>query len=270
MTRRIVDRRPIVAIRDGAATRRHDALAGEEPMEIRVNGTAVSVTMRTPGNDFELALGFCLGEGIVGAAHDVVAIRYCVGDEDQEYNVVDVGLVDRSPVAESLRRNVYTTSSCGLCGTASIEAVRKQVPDVSGDDLRVTPEVIARMPGTLRAAQRVFERTGGLHAAGVFTPDGELLCLREDVGRHNAVDKVVGWAATQRKLPLSGHVLMVSGRVAFEIAQKALMAGIPMVVAVSAPSSLAVELSESAGMTLVGFVREGAMNLYTRTDRVLS
>jgi FdhD protein len=269
MARRLVDRRTVVVVRDGTVTRRPDALAGEEPMELRVNGAAVSVTMRTPGNDFELALGFCLTEGIVGDPGEVSAIRYCVGDEVQEYNVVDVGLVDRTPVDESLRRNVYTTSSCGLCGTASIEAVRKRVPDVSDDGLRVAPDVLAGFPDTLRRAQRVFDRTGGLHAAGVFTVEGELVCLREDVGRHNAVDKVIGWAATQRRLPLTGHVLMVSGRIAFEIAQKALIAGFPMVAAVSAPSSLAVELAESAGMTVVGFLRGSSMNIYTRPDRVV-
>jgi FdhD protein len=269
--RRVVDRRTVVAVRDGAVTRRSDALAGEEPMEIRVNGTPISVTMRTPGNDFELALGFCLTEGLVATPEAVRSIRYCVdtGDEAQEYNVVDVGLVDRAPVPDSLRRNVYTTSSCGLCGTASIDAVHKRVPDVSGDGLRLAPAVLARFPERLRAAQRVFDRTGGLHAAGVFDAGGELICLREDVGRHNAVDKVIGWAATARRLPLGGHALMVSGRVAFEIAQKALVAGFPMVAAVSAPSSLAVDLAESAGMTLVGFLRGTSMNLYCGAQRVV-
>jgi FdhD protein len=266
--RRVVDRRTVVVVRDGVATRRPDALAGEEPMEIRVNGDAVSVTMRTPGSDFELALGFCLTEGIVGDAAQVRAIRYCVGDEAQEYNVVDVQLIDRTPVDPSLRRNVYTTSSCGLCGTASIDAVRKVVPDVSGDPLRVPAEVLTALPDRLRAAQRVFDRTGGLHAAALFTADGDLVRLAEDVGRHNAVDKVIGWAATNRRLPLTGHVLMVSGRIAFEIAQKALVAGLPMVAAVSAPSSLAVQLAESAGMTLVGFLRGGSMNVYTTPERV--
>jgi FdhD protein len=267
--RRVVDRRTVLTIRDGVARRHPDALAGEEPMEIRVNGDAVSVTMRTPGSDFELAMGFCLTEGLVKDASQVRAMRYCVGEEVQEYNVVDVGLVDRSPVDPSLRRNVYTTSSCGLCGTASIEAVRKNVPDVSGDPLRVSSTVLSELPDRLRAAQRVFDRTGGLHAAGLFTADGELVRLQEDVGRHNAVDKVIGWAAIQRRLPLTGHMLMVSGRIAFEIAQKALVAGLPMVVAVSAPSSLAVELAESAGMTLVGFLRGTSMNVYTRPDRVI-
>jgi len=267
--RRVVDRRTVVAVRDGTVTRRADSLAGEEPMEIRVNGTAISVTMRTPGNDFELAFGFCLTEGLVGDPEAVRSIRYCVGDEAQEYNVVDVHLVDPTPVPDSLRRNVYTTSSCGLCGTASIDAVRKSVPDVSGDGLRLAPEVLAGFPERLRAAQRVFERTGGLHAAGVFDADGELICLREDVGRHNAVDKVIGWAATARRLPLDGHALMVSGRIAFEIAQKALVAGFPLVAAVSAPSSLAVQLAESAGMTLVGFLRGTSMNIYCGAERVL-
>jgi FdhD protein len=269
MARRVVDRRTVLAIRDGVATRRPDALAGEEPMEIRVNGEAVSVTMRTPGSDFELALGFCLTEGIVDDPAQVRAIRYCVGDEAQEYNVVDVRLADPSPVPASLRRNVYTTSSCGLCGSASIEAVRKTVPDVSGDGLRVPTGVLGELPDRLRAAQRVFDRTGGLHAAAVFTAGGSLVRLQEDVGRHNAVDKVIGWAATNGRLPLTGHVLMVSGRIAFEIAQKALVAGVPMVAAVSAPSSLAVELAESAGMTLVGFLRGSSMNVYTGPERVL-
>jgi FdhD protein len=269
--RRVVDRRTVVAVRDGSVTRRADALAGEEPMEIRVNGTPISVTMRTPGNDFELALGFCLTEGLIATPEAVRSIRYCVdtGDEAQEYNVVDVGLVDPTPVPDSLRRNVYTTSSCGLCGTASIDAVRKRVPDVSGDGLRLAPAVLAGFPDRLRAAQRVFDRTGGLHAAGVFDAGGELVCLREDVGRHNAVDKVIGWAATARRLPLGGHALMVSGRIAFEIAQKALVAGFPMVAAVSAPSSLAVELAESAGMTLVGFLRGTSMNVYCGVRRVV-
>jgi FdhD protein len=269
MARRVVDRRTVLAIRDGVATRRPDALAGEEPMEIRVNGEAVSVTMRTPGSDFELALGFCLTEGIVDNPAEVRAIRYCVGDEAQEYNVVDVRLADPTPVPASLRRNVYTTSSCGLCGSASIEAVRKTVPDVSGDGLRVPTAVLGELPDRLRAAQRVFDRTGGLHAAAVFTAGGSLVRLQEDVGRHNAVDKVIGWAATNGRLPLTGHVLMVSGRIAFEIAQKALVAGVPMVAAVSAPSSLAVELAESAGMTLVGFLRGSSMNVYTGPERVL-
>jgi FdhD protein len=266
--RRVVERRPVLTLRNGVAARRPDSLAGEEPMEIRVNGAAISVTMRTRGNDFELALGFCLTEGIVDDPSAVRAIRYCVDDEAQEYNVVDVRLTDPTPVADDLRRNVYTTSSCGLCGSASIDAVRKRVPDVTADPLRCTPQTLARFPEQLRAAQRVFERTGGLHAAGLFDAEGQLVCIREDVGRHNAVDKVVGWAATERRLPLTGHALMVSGRIAFEIVQKALVAGLPMVTAVSAPTSLAVQLAESAGMTLVGFLRGPSMNVYCGEQRV--
>jgi FdhD protein len=260
----------MLAVRNGVASRRPDVLAGEEPMEIRVNGEPVSVTMRTPGNDFELALGFCLTEGIVDDPARVRAIRYCLGEEAQEYNVVDVHLVDPTLVPASMRRNVYTTSSCGLCGTASIDAVRKVVPDVSGDRLRVPPAVLSELPARLRGAQKVFDRTGGLHAAALFGADGGLVQVREDVGRHNAVDKVIGWAATDRRLPLTGHVLMVSGRVAFEIVQKALVASVPMVVAVSAPSSLAVELADSAGMTLVGFLRGSSMNIYTGDQRVVA
>lgn len=242
-------------------------------MELRVNGQAVSVTMRTPGDDFDLALGFCLTERIVDAAQDVEVMRYCAGEPGPytgEFNIVEVALRSPEAIDERLRRNVYTTSSCGVCGSASIDAVRKHVPDVSGDDTRVRAATLTVLPERLRAAQRVFERTGGLHAAGLFRPDGELVCVREDVGRHNAVDKIIGWAATQRRLPLAGHVLMVSGRVAFEIAQKALIAGVPLVAAVSAPSSLAVELAEEAGMTLVGFLRGATMNVYTGAQRVES
>jgi FdhD protein len=259
----------VLVVRDGVARRRPDHVAAEEPMEVRVNGTAVSVTMRTPGNDFELALGFCLTEGMVRSPSEVAAVTYCTGHGPDTYNVVDVRLRDPSPVAASLRRNVYTTSSCGLCGTASIDAVRSRVGDVSGDPVRVPPETLEALPGRLRAAQQVFERTGGLHAAGLFTAAGELVCLREDVGRHNAVDKVVGWAANEGRLPLAGHVLVVSGRVAFEIAHKALVAGVPVLAAVSAPSSLAVSLAESAGLTLVGFLRGSSMNVYAGEARVV-
>jgi FdhD protein len=258
----------VLFVRDGSARRRPDELVGEEPLEIRVNGDAVSVTMRTPGHDFELAVGFCLTEGIVDGPDEVVTARYCAGSGPGTYNVVDVRLRDPTPVAGALRRNVYTASSCGICGTAAIEAVRKRVPNLADDAVRVTPEMLAELPGRLRAAQRLFERTGGLHAAGLFGAEGKLHCVREDVGRHNAVDKVVGWAATARKLPLAGHVLLVSGRIAFEIVQKALRAGIPVLAAVSAPSDLAVSLAEEAGMTVVGFLRGPAMNVYTGAERL--
>ncbi len=268
-TRRGSRRRRVLALRAGTARERMDDIAAEEPLEVRVGGVPVAVTMRTPGEDFELALGFCLSEGIVGTADEVAAIRYCTGPQGAgEYNVVDLTLRSGRPVDPALVRNVYTTSSCGVCGTASIEAVRKQAADVTDDDVRVDVRVLAALPQRLRAAQAVFERTGGLHAAGLFTATGDLVVAREDVGRHNAVDKVVGWAATQRRLPLRGHVLLVSGRVAFEIAQKALLAGVPVVAAVSAPSSLAADLAADSGMTLVGVLRDCGCNVYAGAARL--
>ena len=250
-----------------------DDLAAEEPLEIRVDGTAVSVTMRTPGDDFALALGFCLTEGILEpdeAQEDVAGIRYCSGRDAegrQTYNVVDVARRIPAPVDAALQRNVYTTSSCGICGTASIDAVRKDAAPLV-DELIVPAETVLRLPDALRDAQRIFDRTGGLHAAGLFTASGTAEVVREDVGRHNAVDKVIGWAAGQRRLPLGASVLVVSGRVAFEIVQKALRAGIPMIVAVSAPTSLAVELAAETGLTLAGFVRGSTMNVYTAPWRL--
>ena len=269
MAGRVVAQRRIVKIDHGASTSVVDHLAAEEPMEIRVDGQAVAVTMRTPGDDFDLALGFCLTEGLVDAADAVGTLRYCV-DGDQRYNVVNVDRRVPAPVDESLRRNLYTTSSCGVCGTTSIDLVRRRTRDVGDDPVAVDAATVAALPGRLRAAQRVFERTGGLHAAGLFTADGELLCVREDVGRHNAVDKVIGWAAREGRLPLSGHLLAVSGRVAFEIVQKALVAGVPVIAAVSAPTSLAVTLAEESGLTLIGFVREQSMNVYAGAHRVVS
>ncbi|MGH3665961.1 MAG: formate dehydrogenase accessory sulfurtransferase FdhD [Egibacteraceae bacterium] len=271
MADRVLARRPVVTVTDGADRHRRDTLAVEEPMEVRVNGDPVSVTMRTPGDDFELALGFCLTEGIVADPRAVEAMRYCEpgpGPHQGEFNIVDVRLRTPERVAEGLRRNVYTTSSCGMCGTASIDAVRKQAAPVHDDAVRVDPATLVALPDRVRVAQRVFERTGGLHAAAVTTADGTLRCVREDVGRHNAVDKVIGWAATAGALPLAGHVLFVSGRVAFEIAQKALIAGIPVIAAVSAPSSLAVDLATEAGMTLVGFLRGARMNVYAGPQRL--
>ena len=259
-------RRAIVRVEGGAAgTPVVDTLVAEEPMELRVGGEAVAVTMRTPGADVELALGFCLTEGLVDDPRQVATVQ----PTREDRNVVEVTLRPGAPSRPDLRRNVYTTSSCGLCGTASIAAVRKRVPSVAGDPVRVAPATLTGLADRLRDSQRLFARTGGLHAAALATADGDVLCLREDVGRHNAVDKVIGWAAVQGRLPLTGTVLVVSGRVAFEIAQKALTAGIPLVAAVSAPSSLAVELAEDAGMTLVGFLRGERMNLYARPDRVI-
>jgi FdhD protein len=270
---RVTVRRRVLRIRDGAPAARPDTLAAEEPMEIRVGGRPLTVTMRTPGDDFDLAAGFLAGEGVVHAAEDVTGIRYCAGataDGGNTYNVVDVALAPGVALPEaSLERNFYTTSSCGLCGKASLDAVRMATRwSVAEDPLSVGPQLLASLPGKLRAAQKVFDSTGGLHAAGLFTADGELLCLREDVGRHNAVDKVVGHALRSGLLPLRGTVLMVSGRASFELVQKAVLAGIPLLAAVSAPSSLAVDLAAESGLTLVGFLRGTSMNVYAGADRL--
>jgi FdhD protein len=260
---------------DGVATARPDSLAAEEPLEIRVAGRPLTVTMRTPGNDFDLARGFLVSEGVVAANSDVAAIRYCAGataDGANTYNVLDVQLADGIPLPDvSVERNFYTTSSCGLCGKASLEAVRTISRwRVDRDPLRLNAATISSLPEKLRAAQRVFDRTGGLHAAALFDANGDLWCVREDVGRHNAVDKVVGWALDQRRLPLSGTTLMVSGRASFELVQKAVMAGIPALAAVSAPSSLAVDLAREMGLTLIGFVRGSSMNVYSAVERIPS
>jgi FdhD protein len=242
-------------------------------MEIRVNGRPLTVTMRTPGNDFDLAVGFLVSEGVVRSAADVAAVRYCAGataDGVNTYNVVDVRLAAGVPEPEaSLERNFYTTSSCGLCGKASLDAVRTTSAwSVAEDSSSVSAHLLAALPDRLREAQRVFDRTGGLHAAGLFSTAGDLIAAREDVGRHNAVDKVIGSAALNSQLPARGTVLMVSGRASFELVQKAVMAGIPTLAAVSAPSSLAVELAEESGLTLVGFLRGNSMNVYAGANRV--
>lgn len=250
---------------------RFDSLVAEEPLEIRVGGRPLAVTMRTPGNDYELATGFMLTEGLIAGGADLATISYCPGPDTQAFNVLDVTLAAgvAPPPAEAGRAFV-TTSSCGLCGKASIETVRSRSRfDVAGDTVQVPAEVLCALPDRLRAAQKVFERTGGVHAAGLFDAGGELVCLREDVGRHNAFDKVIGWAAMQGRLPLRGHVLLASGRASFELVQKALMAGAPVLAAVSAPSSLAAELAEEAGMTLVGFLRGDTMNVYAGAQRVV-
>ncbi|MBD0711552.1 MULTISPECIES: formate dehydrogenase accessory sulfurtransferase FdhD [unclassified Streptomyces] len=271
---RVTVRRRVLRVRAGEASYRPDTLAAEEPMEIRVGGRALTVTMRTPGDDFDLAVGFLVSEGVVHRAADVAGIRYCAGataDGGNTYNVVDVALAPGVAAPDaSLERNFYTTSSCGLCGKASLDAVRTTAAwSVADDPLRVTAETLTALPDRLRAAQRVFDTTGGLHAAGLFDATGELLCLREDVGRHNAVDKVVGHALREGLLPLRGSVLMVSGRASFELVQKAVMAGIPLLAAVSAPSSLAVDLAEESGLTLVGFLRGTSMNVYAGGERLL-
>lgn len=260
-----------------AGRRLPDTVAAEEPLEIRVGTVGrrhapLAVTMRTPGDDLDLAVGFLFTEGIIRRPDDVRSAQLCAGggSEANTYNVVDVALSpDVPPPATDPSRNFYTTSSCGVCGKASVDAVRTQsMFKVEDDPVRVPAAVLAGLPETLRRAQRTFETTGGLHAAGLFSADGELIVVREDVGRHNAVDKVVGWALRQGLLPLTGRVLLVSGRSSFELTQKATMAGIPMLAAVSAPSSLAVDLATEAGLTIVGFLRGRTMNVYTAPDRV--
>lgn len=259
---------------DAAVSRREDVLAVEEPLEIRVGGSSLSITMRTPGHDFDLAAGFLISEGVVAHADDIAAIRYCAGVTDSgenTFNVLDVTLgTGVAPPDPSLERNFYMTSSCGLCGKASIDAVRTRSHfPVAADDLVVDAELLATFPDRLRAGQDAFDKTGGLHAAALFDGrTGEMLVLREDVGRHNAVDKVIGWAHGEGLLPLMGMVLQVSGRASFELTQKASMAGIPVLAAVSAPSSLAVDLAEEAGMTLVGFLRGRSMVVYAGDQRI--
>ncbi len=258
---------------DRPALRRPDSLAVEEPMELRVGGRALAVTMRTPGHDVELAHGFLLTEGVLTAADDVVTARWCDSVDEtgaNTYNVLDVALAPGvAPPGTGVERNFYTTSSCGVCGKASLDAVRlrSRFPP-AGDPVRVDAATLYALPDALRTAQRVFDSTGGLHAAGLFTDGGTPLVVREDVGRHNAVDKVLGWALLHGRVPAAGCVLMVSGRASFELVQKAVMAGVPVLAAVSAPSSLAVALAVEAGMTLVGFLRGRSMNVYAGAERV--
>jgi FdhD protein len=261
------ERAPIVRVRDGSARPASDLLAAEEPLEIRLAGEQVAVTMRTPvpGQDAELALGFLLTETIV-QPEEVARISECSTPE-RDGGVVDVLLWPGVRPAGGWQRSFYANSSCGLCGKASIEAVRQDAAPVP-DGPCMTAETLAALPGSLGAAQRVFARTGGLHAAALFEPSGKLEILREDVGRHNAVDKVVGRGAMDMRLPLNEHVLLVSGRVSFEIVQKALLAGVPIVAAVSAPSSLAVRLARESNMTLVGFLRPGGFNVYAGAERI--
>ena len=271
MAGRGIAERRIVKVRAGIEARRaRDRLAVEEPLELRVAGRPVGVTMRTPGNDFELAIGYCVSERLVASPEDIEAVRFCAPEgQAQEYNVLTVDLRPGVPVPDpSVDRLAVTSSSCGVCGKASIEAVTVACPTLTGDGLAVPSPVLASIPGRVRDAQRVFEQTGGLHAAAICDGDGQVRCVREDVGRHNAVDKVIGWAATERRLPLAGTVLFVSGRCSFEVVQKAAVAGVPLVAAVSAPTSLAVELAEQVGMTLVGFLRGDTMNVYTHPHRV--
>jgi FdhD protein len=271
---RVMRRRRVLRLGvEGLVRRREDVLAVEEPLEVRVGGRAFSVTMRTPGDDFDLVAGFLVSEGVVWEAGQLAGMRFCAGEDEagrQTYNVVDAQLAPGVVLPETaLERHVYTSSACGICGTASIEAVAKASHfGPAGRGGRLGLGVLLELPERLRQHQQVFERTGGVHAAGLFGFDGSLLCLREDVGRHNAVDKVIGWALRAGRLPLAGTVLQVSGRASFELVQKAYLAGIPVLSAVSAPSSLAVELAEQAGLTLAGFSRGHSINIYAHPDRI--
>ncbi|MFI1730013.1 formate dehydrogenase accessory sulfurtransferase FdhD [Streptomyces acidicola] len=288
---RVTERRKVIRIRDGVVSARPDTLVAEEPLEIRLNGKPLAITMRTPGDDFALAAGFLVSEGVLGAADELQNIVYCAGATyggtsrssgaesgggSNTYNIVDVKTAPGVVIPDiTLERNVYTTSSCGLCGKASLDAVRTTtrwpIDETEGNStppVRLEPALLASLPDRLRAAQRIFDRTGGLHAAALFREDGELLDIREDVGRHNAVDKLVGRALQSGALPLSRTVLLVSGRASFELAQKAVMAGLPVLAAVSAPSSLAVDLAAETGLTLVGFLRGASMNVYAGEHRI--
>ncbi|HEX9311872.1 MAG TPA: formate dehydrogenase accessory sulfurtransferase FdhD [Actinomycetota bacterium] len=270
--RRNVSVRRILAFRRGAGFERTDRLASEEPMEIRAGGpgqeaVSVAVTMRTPGNDFQLAAGFLFTEGLVGGAEDIASVNYCeLPAAEQQYNVVTVRLAGALDPG-AFRRNFYATSSCGICGKASMDQVEVRCRPLPAGPV-VGGATLLRLPNALRQAQRIFEQTGGLHAAGLFDPDGRLVSLREDVGRHNAVDKLVGEALLSNALPLHDRLLLVSGRASFELVQKAAVAGVPLLCAVSAPSSLAVDAAERLGMTVVGFLRDGGFNVYTHPERI--
>ena len=261
-------------VENGQVRSRSDQLATEEPLEIRLVSPqkTVAVTMRTPGADFELTAGFLYSEGVVSSREDIERISYCVDpdvDGEQRYNIVNVKLKEGlSPDLQPLERHFFTTSACGVCGKASLEALRLRGCPVIPDSPEVSAEVIYSLPEQLRAAQRVFSTTGGLHAAALFDTQGQLLSVREDVGRHNALDKLVGSAVLSDQLPLNNHIVMVSGRSSFEILQKCLTAGVPIVCAVSAPSSLAVALAREFGITLVGFLRGERFNVYAGRERL--
>lgn len=261
-------------VENGIVRSRSDQVATEEPLEIRLVSPqrTVAVTMRTPGADFELAAGFLYSEGVVSSRQDIERISYCVDpnvDGEQRYNIVNVKLREGLSIdLQPLERHFFTTSACGVCGKASLEALRLRGCSVIPDTLEVAAEVIYRLPEQLRSAQRVFSITGGLHAAALFDAQGQLLSVREDVGRHNALDKLVGSALLSDQLPLNNHIVLVSGRSSFEILQKCLAAGVPIVCAVSAPSSLAVALAREFGITLIGFLRGERFNVYAGRERL--
>ncbi len=254
----------------GKVRRVQDYLVGEEPLEIRVGKSPLSVTMRTPGHDLELAAGFLFTEGLIQGREQIASLEYVTSSKAQENgNVVQIQLqAGKLLDLERTQRNFFAVSSCGICGKASIDSVRVRGIEPPNPDLRIDPEILCRLPDALREAQAIFGRTGGLHAAGLFDTQGNLIAQREDVGRHNAVDKIVGWALLEGKIPLSSYVLMVSGRGGFEIIQKAIVAGVPVVASVSAPSSLAVRLARELRLTLVGFLRGKRFVVYAGEERL--
>ncbi len=268
---RTVARTRIRTFRDGRFVLREDVVAGEEPLEIRVGGTAMAVTMRTPGHDVELVHGFLHAEGVIADAEDVVVARYCDGVDAQgrnTYNVMDVSLAGGRVLDPARQRTVDGTSACGVCGSASIDAIAQRSRFVSPQQVSLTPEAVLALPRALRAGQSSFERTGGIHATGLASADGTMELIREDVGRHNAMDKVIGAALLAGRLPLAESVLVTSSRASFELVQKAVLAGCGVLVAVSAPSSLAVELARDRGLTLIGFTRDASFNVYSGAHRV--
>lgn len=266
-----IRRRPALKVRAGATSEAEENLAIEEPLEIRLGGRRFTLTMRTPGHDEELAAGFLFGEGFINDVKELGEIRRVRGRKGApEPNAIDIVLnVPAEGLRTRLKRNFTMTSSCGVCGKTSIDSIRRRVARPS-DTARVSRKILLGLAAKLRDGQRVFAATGGLHAAGIFGVDGKTIAIREDIGRHNAVDKVVGYALANAMMPLSNHIMMVSGRLSFEIVQKAAAAGVPILAAVSAPSSLAVELAEEVGTTLVGFMRDGGFNIYSHPGRIVA
>jgi FdhD protein len=269
---RSVDLTKVTEWDDGKVRRKDDYLAAEEPLEIRVGENPLSVTMRTPGHDVELAAGFLFTEGIIQRRDQIVSLEsQSHDDKTNRGNLVEAVLASEStPDFEKMRRHFFAASSCGICGKASIDSVRSRTLQPPNPDFRLDPETLVKLPDALRASQAVFGRTGGLHAAALFTPTGDLLVLREDIGRHNAVDKVIGWAFLENRVPLSKAILLVSGRGGFEIVQKAIVAGLPVVASVSAPSGLAVQLARELHLTLIGFLRGRRFVVYAGEDRVIA
>lgn len=267
---RVTARRRMRRITPAGEITRPDTLAVEEPLEIRVRGESLTVTMRTPGNDIDLVHGFLFGESLIATAADIRTARYCAGTDDEGRNTYNVLDIDPTRPLILPSRPFLTTGACGLCGRTALDEVRQRSRHpLPAPEPLVDTAVLAGLPDALRGRQSVFDATGGLHAAGLFTAQGDPLAVREDIGRHNAVDKVIGWALREDRIPATELVLMVSGRASFELAQKAVLAGIPVLAAVSAPSSLAVDLALESGLTLAGFVRGDTMNIYSWPERVV-